>query len=270
MSETLDVIGERLNARRVRTQVKDNIRDATIGRVEHMARQAVDRVDETQSSIMDTIRENPLPSAIAAVGLGWLYMNRRSHGGARRGEERARQLYAERAELAYGGETPAGGAFTGDQRLEYATPGYEATGPGAMARGQQQTGERAEGVKHAAADLKDRAQEVAGHTADRASHVASTVSTQAKERARRVEDRFQETPLAIGAVTFAVGLAAGMAMPPTAREVKLMGDTRDRVVDRAADVARETTDKVQQVASRVMDETRSTTSVADREQGSTV
>lgn len=246
-------------------QLRDQRRD-NVGRYAEEAGQRLQRpadylqhtdMDEIVNRVEDVARRQPAlfrggAFALGVLGARFLRSSRRN----------ARGRYAASRERA-----PERGAFTGGQSVEYATPGYEAAErAGVTERGQRSVGELPEGAKRTAVDLKHRAQEVVGQTADRASHVASTVSSQAKEQAWRVEDRFQETPLAISAVTFALGLAAGMAIPPTEREVKLMGDTRDRVVDRASDAARETTDKVQQVATRVMDETRSTTSAAGREQ----
>ena len=80
MGETIEEIGERLNPNRLKEQVKENIRDATIGRVETMAQSAVDRVSETRRTFTNTIRENPIPAALVGVGLGWLIWNGRQQG----------------------------------------------------------------------------------------------------------------------------------------------------------------------------------------------
>ena len=72
MSDTLDALGDRLNPHRLKAQVKENLREATVGRVENMARNAADRVNGTRHGIMDRIRENPIPAAMVGIGLGWL------------------------------------------------------------------------------------------------------------------------------------------------------------------------------------------------------
>src|SRR5688572_28778585 len=69
ISEDLDELGQRLNPQNVKAQIKDGVREATIGRVENMARQAGD-------GLMQTIKDNPLPAAMAGIGLAWLFMNR--------------------------------------------------------------------------------------------------------------------------------------------------------------------------------------------------
>ncbi len=86
MSETIDALQERLNPQTLKEQareqvreqyeeVKSTVRDATIGKAEAMMQNASDTVSETSSSIMDTIRENPIPAALVGIGLGWLFMN---------------------------------------------------------------------------------------------------------------------------------------------------------------------------------------------------
>src|SRR5215216_5740841 len=83
MSGTLDQLGTRLNPHRIKQQVKENIREATVGRVENMARHASERVTETREGILDTIRDNPVPAAMIGIGLGWMIFNgrrREEHG----------------------------------------------------------------------------------------------------------------------------------------------------------------------------------------------
>lgn len=81
MSQTLDEIGERLNPETIKENVKDSIREATIGRATHMARHAVDSVDRGASGITNIVRENPVPAAMIAIGLGWMLLNGRSERG---------------------------------------------------------------------------------------------------------------------------------------------------------------------------------------------
>jgi hypothetical protein len=194
MGDTIEEIGERLNPNRLKEQVKDNIRDATIGRVETMAQNAADRVSETRRTITNVVRDNPVPAAMVGIGLGWLIWNGRQQG-----------------------------APVGSSRYARET------------------------VKETAGELADRAQEAAG-----------TVAEQTRTQTRRVQEQFYENPLAIGSATLAFGLATGLAVPATRKEAELVGDARDRLVDRVRNVARETTDKVQRVAERVIDETQTT------------
>lgn len=93
ISETIDAIQERLDPDRLKNEAKSAIRVATIGRVETAWESAVERVEDvanranytardTGDGIFDTIKRNPLPSAIAGLGLGWLFMNRSGSRGS--------------------------------------------------------------------------------------------------------------------------------------------------------------------------------------------
>ncbi len=68
------------------THAKQSLRDATIGKVETMARQVTDTVVETSDSFVETIKQNPIPAALTGIGLVWLLMNRSS---SRRRQERS-------------------------------------------------------------------------------------------------------------------------------------------------------------------------------------
>ena len=64
-------------------QAKDNVRDATIGRVEETAKGVSDVV-------LETIKNNPIPAAMAGAGLALLWMNRSDgHNGYRSSGYRA-------------------------------------------------------------------------------------------------------------------------------------------------------------------------------------
>ena len=246
MGDTIEEIGERLNPNRLKEQVKENIRDATIGRVETMAQNAVDRVNDTRRTFTNAIRENPIPAAMVGIGLGWLMWSSRQQGAAgpryTGGAERGRSNVSARS-------------FTGGTEFSgpYAEPSAAfAAGEGVTGRG----GGIGESVKETAGELVDRAQNVAG-----------AVAEQTRTQTRRVQDQFYENPLAIGTATLALGLAAGLAVPATRQEAELVGDARDRLVDRVRNVARETADKVQDVAERVMDEAQTTGREVAREEG---
>jgi gas vesicle protein len=290
MSDTVEDIGERLNPDRLRAQLKGNLHDATIGKAENMARVAVDRVDETRHSIMDSIRDNPIPAAMVGVGLGWMFINGRRH--RHDYEPRLGRPYAYPGRPGYYddagySEFQGYGSF---ERSHYgpdrpSRPRFDEERDESLAH---QAQDRVTGLAHDARDVatdlahdarnvasdlahdaRETVSEVAhdardaiGHTASRARAVAGDLARGTREGTHRVEDRFedalQQSPLAIGAAAIAIGLAVGLSAPATRRESELMGTTRDRMVDRARDVAEDTTERVQHAAERVMDRAEST------------
>lgn len=75
-------------------EVKDKVRgeiaeaktaayDATVGKVSHMVEDARETVTEAGTTVLGTIRANPIPAALIAVGVGWLFMSARSNRVAR-------------------------------------------------------------------------------------------------------------------------------------------------------------------------------------------
>lgn len=188
LSSTIEEIGGRLNPQTLTNNVKDTIRDATIGRVRTMARSAAHSVGRTTSGVADTIRENPIPAALVAFGLGWMIWNARASQGrsAHRRDELETEVARELGrDIGYGEEY--GAAYAGGYGQAYGQQ------PGA-----------AERVKQAA------------------SRAAGTVKDTTRKQTRRVEDAFDENPLMVGAVALAAGLAAGLAVPVSDREVSLL------------------------------------------------
>ena len=287
MSDTLSELGERLNPHVMKEQVtervKEGIREATIGRVEHMARSAANTVNATRTGMTDTIRDNPVPAAMVAIGLAWLMFNgkRDSSSSSYYG-----RYDADDRSLRDTGPYSRSSTFAGSYPYD---PDYDESESGAGNRASRVVGDVRERVSHAAENVADSVKDRAGQLADRgrdlvgragqtASSVASSVSSRAhdvsrtvadrsRQGARRVEDTFYENPLAIGAVAVAVGVMAGLAAPVSDREVELMGDARERVGDRVREVATEAKDKAKHVASRVVDETKQVVKDAVKDEG---
>src|SRR5688572_4416368 len=95
MSQTINEIQERLSPEHLMGQVKETVRDATIGKVERVmetigevtepAREAVTRagstIKEAGTSVGYSMWRNPIPLALIGLGVGMLWMkNRRGNG----------------------------------------------------------------------------------------------------------------------------------------------------------------------------------------------
>lgn len=288
MSGTIEAIQERLNPQHLKEQVQDQVReqfeeakatvrDATIGKAEAMVRSAGETVTEARSTIMDTIRQNPLPAALVGIGLGWLFMNSRSSSSRRyQGYDTAsyqapyrNEYYASQPE--YGARTYATGART------YSEPspierGQQAVGH-TVQRAQEKAGDVASKVQETVGDLADRGQATVGSIVNQAQSTAGDIAGQAQYQAQRIEDRFQQTlienPLAVGVLALAVGAAVGLAVPETQREHELMGEARDTLVERVQSAVQDVAEKAQQVAGQVMDQAETTVKEQTREQGRT-
>ena len=256
LGDTVEEIGERFNPTRLKEELKSDIRDATIGKVENMAQQTADMVSDAQRSLMQSIRENPIPVVMVGLGLGWMILNastRKRRMGAdsqyddsqRRG---ARSMYDE-----HQGEGWSSMYYDDRQGSD-----YDRQESGAMDRVRNKASDVVDTVKQKTSHLADETQRKASEVGERAEEMASRVADQTRMQTRRVERAFQDNPLVIGAAALALGLAAGLAIPSTETEDELVGETRDELVDKVRDVAEDTKAKVQQVAERVMDQAETT------------
>jgi hypothetical protein len=208
---------------------KESARAATIGKMEDLATRAGDAMHNTKDTLIDTVRQNPIPAALVGVGLVWLLMNRSSS--ARRRSEN--------------GHDNGSNGEHGPRRLLHAASDkiHDAT----LSAGQA--------MEHAAektSDLAHRAKDATGRGIQRAGEGIANIARQVPAQARRAEraavDVYQEHPLAVGAAVLGVGAIIALSLPRTAREDELFGGARDRLVDRAKDLAHDASGAVRKLS----------------------
>jgi hypothetical protein len=213
MGGTLNELGDRLEPGYLVQQAKDNVRDATIGRVEETARGMSDMV-------MDTIKRNPIPAALAGAGLALLWMNRSNGNGTyRSGDYRARG--------------------SGDQYDRYGQ-----RGPGIGQRAGEVAGSVGDTVGGAVGTVKEGAGEAV-------STVAQGATQAVDEAGWRLDNFMQANPLAMGAIAMGAGALAGTIIPESPQEQELLGDASRQV----ANTVRQTVDDVATKAEETLDET---------------
>ena len=76
MGGTLDALGDRLDPNRLMNEAKENVREATIGRVEDAVEVAGETAKGATDMVMETIRRNPIPAAMVGFGALMLWRNR--------------------------------------------------------------------------------------------------------------------------------------------------------------------------------------------------
>jgi hypothetical protein len=232
MGGTLEALGDKLDPGRVMEQAKDNVREATIGRVED----AVESVGATTRGITDmvleTIKRNPIPAAIAGAGLAMLWMNRAQTDGRNVSYRRYsdRYPYDRRSGIAEGAGNAAGSVGEGVGRA---------------------AGSVGESVSSVAVSVGEGAQQAAGEVAYRGREAASQIGTQ-------FDRILQSSPLALGAVALGAGAVVGTLVPETEREREVLGDAskqvgttvRDTVSDAMATVEEKADEAEQAINSR--------------------
>ena len=225
LHQTLTAIQERLSPAHLAEQAKNSVRDATIGKVTHMAEQVGDTatrmVDQTRraaSSLPDPIRNNPWPLALIGVGVAWFFVRSRSQASAgdwQRGDNRWQR-------------SPSSGRGRWERSYGDGRAGYTSD----MSPSDWSAGDVAGGVQEFANDARESARDLSQRTQ------------------ARVGRTLDANPMLLGAVALAAGALVGTLMPGTDLEDSYMGETRDTLVESAREMAE---DKVQELSQAVRD-----------------
>ncbi len=222
-----EILGAKQEIKHEYEEAKAAVRAATIGKVETMVQSASDTVSEAKTTIVDTIRDNPIPAALVGVGLVWMIMNARSSPSRRSNGIRVGAMNDGQIGVVQRGQQVASRALHRAEDMTTAAAGKVRDVAGAAG---EAVGTLAHDAKDTVVDLAHRAQETVG-----------TLATQTAQTAQKVEQRFETTlhdnPIAVGAVAFALGTAVGLALPSSQREDALMGQVRDQLFEKAEHAA---------------------------------
>jgi len=230
MGRDIDELGERLSPSNLKRQAKD----AITGKAQDIAHNVGESARETGFRMMDFIQENT--SLVAAMGLGAVW------------------LIQQRNKSEISGDRMARFAYTGPERRREGFVGKIADRAGhvrdtlrdSMSSAASGVGERASDVGGQAGELAGRARERMGELGGGVRERARDLGYRAKDRTRQarggLERMVEENPLAVAAGVAVLGLAAGLLVPETEREQRLMGPTRDDLLDRAQTTARRVKD----------------------------
>jgi ElaB/YqjD/DUF883 family membrane-anchored ribosome-binding protein len=220
MGGTLNELGGRLEPAHLVEQAKENVREATIGRVEETAKGVSDMV-------METIKRNPIPSALAGAGLLMLWKNREKGSGNGHSADRRYDAY-------YGTTSSYGQRPYGQQS-------------------QEGIGQK---VGDAASTVGDTARGAVGQVGQTVGQVGDNVGQTAGQVGNEIDRFMKSNPLAVGAIALGAGALVGSLVPETSQEREMLGDASRQVsnavrdtVDQAATKAEETMDKAEEKVS---------------------
>ena len=223
MSETVYALQGRMNPQYVREQATS---------------QAKDTAREAGSSIADTMKNNPVPTALTGagvVGLGWLIAS--ASGGSSSGSSSLGSRSSGRQRL------EDGPYYYGSSERSY--PAYYEEGEYESSSSSRSSGR--ERAQEATDQARQRASQVGGQLQDRAGEAGQQAQQQAQRAKSGFRQILQDSPLALGALALGVGAAVGFAIPETSKENEVMGETRDNLVERGKQSARETRERAQRV-----------------------
>jgi hypothetical protein len=252
MSQTVDELQLRLSPDRIKAQIREHVREATVGKVEDMAQRASDTMYEVRRNVVATIGANPVPAALVAFGLAWLWMNRRSGAGSS-----GQRIYGERYGSAeeYGAwrpRDPDGVASKAHDAFSGAAGQVQRTGSEFAAKARDRISGAIDQAQRTGSELAAKAKDRMGNMVDQTQQAAGRVMNTTQEQVHQAQQRFNramdENPLAIGLIALAAGTAVGLAIPQTRKENEWMGETRDNLMDTARHAVKDATDQVREVA----------------------
>jgi hypothetical protein len=284
MTETIDAIKEKMSpahlVEEAKESVKESIKEATVGKVEHLAETVVDlakgaaatasgalhsavdfvtgKAGPAAETAMETTREKiaPVMDTAKAAGVTVKGAGATIVDTVRRNPLPAAVIGFGLGWLALSMRKRQNG---GNSLYEREAP-YDGRNGGAYGRPLPEdswdatSSQRA--VVTAATDALHGAGDAVNHFATGARDKASDLAVATKEKAQAgysaLDHWVHENPLAAGAVALLVGAAVGLALPATAKENELMGPKRDELAHKAAETAQDVVGKVQTVAEKAI------------------
>ncbi len=181
-----------------------------------------------------TAKQNPLPIALTAIGIGWLMA-----------------LGREPAQPGYGSST--------------STSGLRDKASGAMQSASDSLSSARDRVSGSMSSMRDRASESMSSMRDRAGHITESAKYQWDRARGGVDYMIREQPLALGAIGLAVGAILAAMAPRTQKEEELMGEASRNLMQKAKQTGAQQLEKAQETVKQVAE--KSSNERKDQPQG---
>jgi hypothetical protein len=224
IDSTVGELGQRLSPSQLAEDAREYVREtATRG------------ASNAWTRISETTREHAVPIALIGTGIAWYMWSGRDEYGYGRGNGRQR--------------TAGGYGEEGHWGERYGQPDEGRAGSRRYSGQDESSGaERGIGM---VSGLVSRTGEAARHATERVREGTSRLGSRAQGGLGRARDGLEhvrrEQPLLLGLVGIALGALVGGAIPNTQREDEMLGDVRDRALDKVAEVGRQTAEQVRQM-----------------------
>lgn len=269
LSETIDAIQEKLSLSNVSEQVSEQVSnviesaknsayEATIGKAVHFMKNFGSDISE--SRVFTTVKSNPLPFALIGLGAGLLAYQ--SYGSGKRPIRGLGKFRGGSYGTGY-----SGGRNLEDHAASESAGRDESLTSRAYGTASDSAGSAYSAVTGAAGTAYDSVSGAVGSAYSGAGEIASRAYKSAGEIGGKAQEQYEyyieENPLAVGAVAMALGAAVGFAIPSTHYEGRLLGETRQNLMDKAQNAAGDLIDQAKRVAGEagktIKEETKSLT-----------
>lgn len=220
MGQTIDEIQDRLSPHRLVSNVTDSLVSVTQTTGDQVRQYARDTSQQINQTLERYMRENPMTGALASFVL--LAMSHKPQHTPHR----------------------TGGTMSTTDPYYSSSASYDettSTGTSTMKKVQDTAGQLTDKVQGAASKVTGTAQ-------SQLSQVTNQVQNQTQQAQGWLANTFNRNPLLVGAIALAAGVAIGLSIPETSVERQAMGDTRDKLVSKAADATQDAVQQVQGIA----------------------
>lgn len=257
MSQTIDAIQDKLSP----SNLVQDAKDATIGKAQDAVSSAGETAVGFGSSVVDLIKQNPIPAALASVGIGWLIVSGRNSSSQRNTTRTyPRNQYGPRYNYSPAYDVPYQRSAQYGPVNRYQTTGSAGSEPGGLSGATQQAADSVSGAVNQAQNVagqavnqvQDTANQAVNQVQDTASQLAGQAQYGMQQAQSGVQQMMTQNPLAVAAGALALGLAVGLAIPETPQENEFMGPVRDQLVDQAQQTVQEKAQQVQQAAQQAV------------------
>lgn len=217
MSETLNALEERLSPTHLLEQALTYARQNS---------------GEFSQNLVETVKRNPVPTLLTAVGLSWMMFGQQQSS------------------------TKTSGAYDTGYTGSYGST----TSTGSDVSGQASIADRGRNIKNdlsnSTAGAKAKISQGTDHLKHQAQHAADSLRHQSERAKASFTQMLEQQPLALGALGIALGALIGGALPPTRQEDKLMGNTRDNVLEKSKAKTKEAYDKTRAFSHELAEDAR--------------
>jgi hypothetical protein len=227
MSGTVEAIGDRLDPANIIDDAKQTVRNATVGKVEDMTSTASEAlsgagttVQDTGYGLLETVKQNPIPAALAGLGIAWLWTHRAS-GSRSDMAGYPRRFDDSRWDSGYGGAGDRSGSWSSQPSTS-------------------------DGITDKVSDVTDAVGRRVSGAGDAVGRLPDNVGGSAEGVTRQAQRMIEDSPLAAGAIALAIGAAISLALPATQMERRVLGPAGERVLDSVETGATDALQKVKE------------------------
>lgn len=196
---------------------------------------------EFVSNLNDSIKHNPMPVLLTAVGVGWMMMssNRPS--------------------------TSAGYSYNRYEPLDANDRSVTSSLGSAQESAREKLGDAGERIRAGTDATRQKLNESREAVAAGLGRTTDAAQAQARRARQGFNHLLEEQPLILGALGIALGAAIGAALPTTEQENRVLGPARDRALSNIQEQGAQAYEKVKDTAAQAGEQAKQSVSEAARQ-----